>query len=585
MYSALVHSKFFGILKKRKVLGLQQTKLKSYIAGAMHRDASFVIKNARIINVFTEEVISGDIAIKDDTIIGIGTYSAPQELDVNGAYVCPGFIDSHVHIESSMAHPAGFARTVLEKGTTTVIADPHEIANVSGTKGIEYMLEQTENLPLNVYFMLPSCVPATEFESSGAVLGAQDLLPFLQHERVLGLGEMMDFPGVVRGEDHILEKLSAFSHVPIDGHAPLVRGDMLNAYCVAGPSTDHECSNYDEMLEKLRCGMNILLRMGSAAHGIESIFRRIAWEELPTDSIFFCTDDKHLEDIRRQGHINHIVRRAVACGISPVRAVRMATINPARAYGLKRLGAIAPGYRADLVVVDNLREFHPLHVIAAGKLYSDTPLSTPPANEDILNSVHLAPRAENCFKLPAKEKMPVIELVPEQLVTTLSWREVPADSNGDFAPGWGLNKLAVLERHHATGRIGLGILSGLGIVNGAIASTVGHDSHNLIVAGDNDRDMHLAVNALEACAGGYVVVSGGEVKALLPLPIAGLMSDASLDEILSIQQGLLSQAAALGVSTKSDPFITLSFLALPVIPFVRLTDLGVFDVLQQQFIN
>ncbi len=559
-------------------------KLQSTIAQAIEGNATFVIKNARVVNVFTLEIIHGDIALAGERILGVGgSYTADQEYDAAGAFVCPGFIDAHVHIESSMSTPVSFARTVLPHGTTTVIADPHEIANVAGGAGLTYMLEQFENLPLSVYMMLPSCVPCLPFEHNGAALSAKELAPFLSHPRVLGLGEVMDYPSVAAGETGMLEKLLLFSGRPIDGHAPLVNGRALHAYRIAGPSSDHECSNYEEVLEKLRTGMHIQLRMGSAAHGIETILRRIAYEELPTDNMSFCTDDKHLEDIRRDGHINYILRRAVACGLNPLIAVRMATWNAARHYGLKELGAIAPGYRADLVLLPNLDSFRPLAVFTGGVLYKDAPLPIPTPPAEVLNSVHLKPRGANSLMLKVAEAMPVIELIPGQLVTKLSVREVPHE-NGLFQSGWGLNKLAVLERHHATGNIGLGILSGLGLVNGALASTVAHDSHNLIVAGDNDADMYIAIDALEKSGGGYVVVRGGKVRALLPLPIAGLITEAPLEEILETQRRLLQEAALLGIQSSSDPFITLSFLALPVIPEGRLTDMGVFQVSTQRFL-
>ncbi len=559
-------------------------KLQSTIAQAIEGKAAFVIKNARIVNVFTLEIIHGDIALSGERILGVGgSYTADQEYDAQGAFVCPGFIDAHVHIESSMSTPVSFARTVLPHGTTAIIADPHEIANVAGSAGLNYMLEQFENLPLSIFMMLPSCVPCLPFEHNGAVLSAKELAPFATHERVLGLGEVMDYSSVAAGETGMLEKLLLFSGRPIDGHAPLVKGRALDAYRIAGPSSDHECSNYDEVLEKLRTGMHIQLRMGSAAHGIETILRRIAYEELPTDNMSFCTDDKHLEDIRRDGHISYILRRAVACGINPLLAVRMATWNAARHYSLSGYGAIAPGYRADLVFLPDLESFRPLAVMTGGVMYKDAPLPVPPPPAAVLNSVHLKPRTSDALDLRVTGDMPVVELIPGQLVTNLTMRDVPQE-NGLFQSGWGLNKLAVFERHHATGSIGLGILSGLGVTDGALASTVAHDSHNLIVVGDNDRDMHIAIDALEKSGGGYVVVRGGKVRALLPLPIAGLMTEAPLEEILETQRRLLHEAALLGVQNASDPFITLSFLALPVIPEGRLTDMGVFRVSTQRFV-
>lgn len=558
--------------------------MRAAILNAANRNAALVIKNAKIVNVFTEEILQGDVAVRDGMILGIGSYSGREEIDAKGAYLVPGLMDGHVHIESSMAHPSRFANVILGQGTTTIIADPHEIANVCGTDGIQYMLDQTEWLPLSVFFMLPSCVPSTAFETSGAKLTAKDMEQFLSHPRVAGLGEVMDYVSVTTGDGEMLDKLGLFRGKPVDGHAPLLSGDLLNAYCVAGPHTDHECSNYDEVLEKLRNGMRIHLRYGSANRGIEEIMRKIAENHLPTRRMMFCTDDKHLENIRAEGHINHILRRAVANGIPAMQAIQMATINVANTYALKGYGAIAPGYRADMVLFDNLTDFNPIKVITDGKVFEpdmDTLLKPDPK---IYNSVHLAPRKPDALELHVSGKTPVIRLVPNELLTELDWRDVPSE-NGCFVPGDGLVKLAVLERHHASGRIGLGILSGLPIRGGAIATTVAHDSHNLIVAGDNDADMFAAIDALEACGGGYVVVADGRVLARLPLPVAGLMSDAPLAWILSAQQSLLEAAAKLGITTASDPFITLSFVALPVIPFARLTDMGMFDVAQMRLIH
>lgn len=565
-------------------MSLEKSRLRASIRNAASRNAAFVIKNANIVNVFTGEIQHGDVAIRDGIILGIGTYSGREEYDAEGRYLCPGLIDSHVHIESSMAHPSRFASLILQQGTTAIIADPHEIANVCGTDGIQYMLDQTEWLPLSVFMMLPSCVPCTAFETSGAKLTAKDMEQFLEHPRVLGLGEVMDYVAAVSGEGEMLDKLELCHGRPIDGHAPLLTGDLLNAYCVAGPRTDHECSSYEEVLEKLRKGMRIHLRLGSACRGIETIFRQIADNGLPTRRMQFCTDDKHLENIRDEGHINYILRRAVANGIDPIQAVQMATINAAETYGLIGYGAVAPGYRADLVLFDNLKDFRPQLVVTDGQIFrpeADLPVKPDPK---IYNSVHLAPRKPDVLRLPVEGPMPIIQTVDGELLTRLVWEEVPT-RDGAFSAGGGLVKLAVLERHHASSRVGLGILRGLPLQAGAMATTVGHDSHNLIVAGDNDADMLIAIDALEECGGGYVVVSEGRVLAKLALPVAGLMSDAPLDEILRHQQALLHAAAQLGISNTSDPFITLSFVALPVIPDVRLTDMGMFDVTNMQFIN
>ena len=561
---------------------MQKTRLRAAILNAASRNAALVIKNAKIVNVFTEEIIEGDVAIRDGIIIGVGSYSGRAEIDAKGGYLCPGLIDGHVHIESSMAHPSRFANVILEKGTTSIIADPHEIANVCGVDGIQYMLDQTEWLTLSVFVMVPSCVPCTAFETSGAKLTARDLETFIGHPRVLGLGEVMDYTATVEGDGEMLDKLHLFRHHPIDGHAPALTGDALNAYCVAGPHTDHECITYDEVLEKLRKGLRIHLRLGSANRGVEGIMRQIAEHNLPTRRMSFCTDDKHLADIREEGHINYIVRRAVANGISPMHAIQMATINTANTYGIRHYGAVAPGYRADLVLFDNLTDFNPQFVITDGKLFEpsiDTHIKPDPK---IYNSVHLAPRKPDIFRLPISGKARIIRLIPKELITALDEEEVYTE-NGCFVPRNGLLKLAVLERHHASGRVGLGILRGFQIKNGAIATTVGHDSHNLVVVGDNDGDMFKAVTALEECGGGYVVVSNGEVVAKLVLSVAGLMSDAPLENILKHQHELLAAAANLGIHTDSDPFITLSFIALPVIPDVRLTDMGLFDVTKMEF--
>ena len=564
---------------------MDKNRLRNAILNATSRNAALVIKNANIVNVFTGTIEKGDVAVRDGIILGIGSYSGKEEIDAKGAYLCPGLIDGHVHIESSMAHPLRFAECVLKQGTTTVIADPHEIANVCGTDGIQYMLDQTEWLPLSVFFMIPSCVPCTSFETSGAKLVASDMEPFMNQKRVIGLGEVMDYVAVVTGDGEMLDKLKLFDRRPIDGHAPLLSGDDLNAYCIAGPRTDHECSEYDELLEKLSKGMRLHLRLGSACRGVEELMRKIAENKLPTRRMLFCTDDKHLGDIEREGHINYILRRAVANGIPPMEAIQMATINAAETYGLQRYGAIAPGYRADMVLFDNLKDFNALMVFSNGIQFAaphhDTLLKRDPR---IYNSVHLAPRKPGALDLPVQGEMPVINLVPGELITNLTYEAVP-EKDGKFAPTDELLKAAVFERHMSSGRVGVGILKGMKLKNGAIASTVGHDSHNLIVVGDNDGDMFAAVDALEASSGGFVVVSEGKVLAQLPLPIAGLMSDLPLQEIIARQEALLSAFRTIGEYADGDPFVTLSFIALPVIPHVRITDMGVFNVTKMEFIQ
>lgn len=563
---------------------MEKTRLRNAILNASNRNAALVIKNARVVNVFTETIELADVAVRDGIILGVGQYTGKEEVDAKGAYLCPGLIDGHVHIESSMAHPSRFADCILSQGTTTIIADPHEIANVCGTDGIQYMLDQTEWLPLSVFMMIPSCVPCTSFETSGAKLVAKDMEQFMSHHRVLGLGEVMDYVSTVDGDGEMLDKLNLFRHRPIDGHAPLLSGDALNAYCAAGIKTDHECSEYSELVEKLARGMHLHLRFGSACRGVESLLKQIADNNLPTNRLLFCTDDKHLEDMQREGHINFILRRAVANGISPIKAIQMATVNAAQTYGLRRYGAIAPGYRADFVLFDNLTDFNVLSVYTDGQCFAPGAQNSLKRDPKIYNSVHLAPRKSGVLSLPAREQMPVINLVQGEVLTKLSYETVERE-NGFFKASRSLLKAAVLERHMSSGRIGLGILKGITIHNGAIASTVGHDSHNLVVVGDNDEDMLLAVDTLESCSGGYVVVSKGKILSILPLPIAGLMSDLPLEQIISRQQELLKAFSSIGEFSGGDPFVTLSFIALPVIPHVRITDMGLFHVDTFSFIQ
>ncbi len=564
---------------------MNASDLGNLIPAARDGKPTFVIRDARVINVFTNEIVRTNVAIANDTIIGVGNYSCEHEYNAHGAYLAPGLIDAHVHIESSMVIPASFAKILLPKGTTTIIADPHEIANVAGTEGLSAILSLAKDLPLDIRFMLPSCVPSTPFEHSGAVLGAADLLPFLNEPNVLGLGEVMDYPSVVGCAPDMLEKLSGFFSKPIDGHAPMLSGRALNAYCLAGPRTDHECSNFSELKEKLRNGMYILIRIGSAANGVLEMLDGIVSENLPTDHICFCTDDKHLENIRSEGHINHIINTAISRGIRPLDAIRMATLNPATAYGLKRVGAIAPGYRANMILFDELHTIEPKLVFANGNpVDPDAEIPSPAVPDSVRHSVHAAPVSPEQLLLKASAFMPIIETVPHQLVTRLVHRAVPTDENGFFIAREGLNKLAVVERHHETGHVGVGIVDGMHVQGGAIAATVSHDSHNIVVVGDNDPDMLAAIDALKACGGGFAVVSGGEIKALLELPVAGLMSDAPVKTVLQKQRALLDAARALGTTDECDPLILLSFLALPVIPEVRLTDCGLFDVTTMSFL-
>lgn len=557
------------------------------IRAAYEGKNTLVIKNANVVNVFTDEIVRADVAVYEDVIIGVGSYSGENEIDAGGAYLAPGFIDAHVHIESSMVIPSSFMKVIMPHGTTTVIADPHEIANVAGAAGIRAMYKLTDELPLRVLFMLPSCVPATPFEHSGAKLVAEDMEQFMHKSRILGLGEVMDANSVINCSQEMLDKLRLFDKRPIDGHAPMLEGMGLNAYRVAGAFSDHECSTYEEVKQKLATGMNILLRIGSAANNMDGVLRRIAKEKLPTRNMMFCTDDKHIEDIRREGHINANARMAVAAGIDPIEAIKMASYNAARAYGIRGVGAIAPGYKADMVLLEDLKDFKVKQVISRfGRPYTgEEQIPSPILPPQVFNSVRLPEISKYDLALRCHVSAPVIKMIPHQLVTELVYRDVERDENGCFIPSEGMVKLAVIERHHATGSMGVGILEGLGIKHGAVASTVAHDSHNLVVAGDNDEDMLMAIESLRECGGGYSVVSRGVVLARLPLPIAGLMTAAPVNDVLEIQQALLDALYSLGAKRDSDPLIALSFMALPVIPAVKLTDEGLFDAVNFKFIK
>ena len=557
------------------------------IRAAYEGKNTLVIKNANVVNVFTDEIVRADVAVYEDVIIGVGSYSGENEIDAGGAYLAPGFIDAHVHIESSMVIPSSFMKVIMPHGTTTVIADPHEIANVAGAAGIRAMYKLTDELPLRVLFMLPSCVPATPFEHSGAKLVAEDMEQFMHKSRILGLGEVMDANSVINCSQEMLDKLRLFDKRPIDGHAPMLEGMGLNAYRVAGAFSDHECSTYEEVKQKLATGMNILLRIGSAANNMDGVLRRIAEEKLPTRNMMFCTDDKHIEDIRREGHINANARMAVAAGIDPIEAIKMASYNAARAYGIRGVGAIAPGYKADMVLLEDLKDFKVKQVISRfGRPYTgEEQIPSPILPPQVFNSVRLPEISKYDLALKCHVSAPVIKMIPHQLVTELVYRDVERDENGCFIPGSGMVKLAVIERHHATGSMAVGILEGLGIKHGAVASTVAHDSHNLVVAGDNDEDRLMAIESLRKCGGGYSVVSRGVVLARLPLPIAGLMTAAPVNDVLEIQQALLDALYSLGAKRDSDPLIALSFMALPVIPAVKLTDEGLFDAVNFKFIK
>ncbi len=545
--------------------------------------ADLLLKNARVADVFTGAVFPADIAIAGGWIAGVGNYSAAREtVDLQERVVAPGLINAHCHVESSMAAPPVYCAEELRWGVTTIVTDPHEIANVAGLPGIQYMLDASEGLPVNYYVMLPSCVPSTPFEHAGCSLSADDLSRLAGRPRVLGLGEMMNLPGVLGCDPDVLRKLERFGGGVIDGHAPQAHGRALQAYAAAGIRTDHEAIAYGEAREKLRAGLAVLMREGSASKNLEAILSGVLAEELPTDRLAFCTDDKHLADIRREGSVRWCVKKAVELGMRPVAALRIATYNAARIYGLPYLGAVAPGWQADLTVFDNLRDLNVLQVYHKGRLAADAdgvrfPAAAEVRSEAVEGSVRLAPftAGDLAPALDPECRYPVIQMLPGEIATEKG-SCTGAEAEAAIARG-DLCRIAVLERHHATGHIGCGLLAGYGLREGAAATTVAHDSHNLLVVGTNARDMEAAVREIERVQGGYTLVRDGKPVDTLPLPVGGLMSRLPADELNARLLALETQARALGVSELVDPFISLSFMALPVIPKMRITDLGMFD--------
>lgn len=552
------------------------------------KPADLVLRNARLVNVFSGEVHPADVAIHAGRVVGLGRYGGREEMDLGGRYLCPGFIDGHVHLESALVHPAEFARAVVPHGTTTVIADPHEIANVLGLEGVRYLLEATAGLPLNVYLMAPSCVPASPLETAGAELSAADLTVLFQEKRVLGLAEMMNFPGVVAGRPEVLEKLSAAGGRPIDGHAPGLAGLELNAYVGAGIRSDHECTTLGEALEKLRLGMAIMIRQGSTAHNLEELLPLV----MPGNAshCFFVTDDRHPLDLLSRGHIDAILTQARPQELlPPVTLVQMATLNTARHFRLWDLGAVAPGYRADLVVLEDLEQFRVVQVFKDGRLVAreGTLLEEAlPAQRPMPPTAMRVPdlRAER-FSVPAGgSRVRVIGVVPGQVFTRQLVAEARLEAGLAVAdPEHDLLKIAVVERHRGTGNIGLGFVQGFGFRRGAMASSVAHDSHNIVVVGCSDAEMARAVEAVVHLGGGQVVVAGDEVLAELPLPIAGLMSDRPLEEVRDRLAEMDQAAGELGCRVAS-PLMTMAFLALVVIPELKVSDRGLVDVQAFDFV-
>jgi len=563
--------------------------LKNMIKSARGRKpVDLVLANARIINVFSGEIFAGDIAVAHGCIVGFGSYEAKKTVDMGGRFVAPGFIDAHVHIESSMTGITEFARAVVACGTTTVVADPHEIANVLGTEGIDYMLRSSQGQPVNIYFTLPSCVPATNMETSGAALTAEDLLPFMGHDQMLALAEMMNYPGVIHEDPEVLKKIemAKTGRKPVDGHAPGLSGHDLCAYISAGISSDHECTTEREAKEKLDLGMHIMIREGTAAKNLEALLPVV--NERTARRMMWCTDDRHPQDIL-EGHIDSMVRKAIGAGLDPVIAIQMATINPAEYFRIKTVGAIAPGRKADLVVFSDLDSPYMEAVYSGGVLVAEhgkmSPDIAPPEPVLIPPSMNVDTQQIDLSIPAANKRIRVMDIVPDQIITgqfimeaTIWQGKAVADISRD------LLKIAVIERHTGSGNVGKGFVRGFGLKRGAIASSVAHDSHNIIVVGTNDEDMHAAIRAIVEMGGGLAAVYDKKVCADLALPIAGLMSLEPIPAVRDKIDRLIHAARELGV-TLHDPFMTLSFLALPVIPELKITDKGLVDVTRFKIVS
>lgn len=547
------------------------------IAVAAGREkADLVLKNAKYLNVFSNEFLCGDIAVANGLIAGVGKYDGKTEIDVSGKLVLPGFIDAHIHLESSMVTPAEFAKAVVAHGTTTVITDPHEITNVMGIDGVEYMIQASQNLPIDVHFMMPSCVPATEIDESGAELDCKDIDLYLDNKKVLGLAEMMNYVGVINGDKNVLSKIvtSQAHHKKIDGHAPELSGNDLNAYIAAGVYSDHECSTFENALEKLRKGQFIMIREGTAAHNLKALMPLLTQQYY--SRCMFATDDKHPSDLLYGGHIDYIVKQALKNGADPIVALKTATHHAARYFLLNNKGAIASGYLADIVVVDNLEDFNVETVFKCGKLVFDGEVkdfSAPTVDEKLaekcFDTFHLDSVTPSSFKVDGK--LGLIGLVGGELLTHNLGTADKIDVENDIL------KIACIERHKGTNHIGVGYVKGYSLKSGAVATSVAHDSHNIITVGCNDDDIAVAVNAIKDSKGGIAVVENGKIKALLELPIAGLMSDEPLTTVNEKLENAKSSAYELGADKSIDPFMTLSFLSLPVIPSLRITTKGVFD--------
>ncbi|WP_242860833.1 adenine deaminase [Defluviitalea phaphyphila] len=553
--------------------------IEKYIdVAAGRKKAELVLKNTLYLNVFSNEFIRADIAICDGIFIGIGNYLGERELDFSNKIIVPGFIDSHIHLESSLIDPIEFSQIALKHGTTSIITDPHEIANVCGKRGINFMLDVTKNIPLDVYFMIPSCVPATQFDESGAIINSNDINELLKEKRVLGLAEMMNYYGVIEKDDEIIKKIkyTLESGKQVDGHAPFISGIDLNGYIVAGVKTDHECSTFNEALEKLQKGLWIMIREGTACKNLEALLPLISYKYY--ERCVFATDDKHPEELLLQGHIDYIIRKSIKKGVDKILAYKVASYNAARCFGLSNKGAIAPGFDADFVVLDDLDEVSIVSVYKKGiNVLEETEHNKLNINyyekeyPEVFNTMHLEPlNIEQIRKnnIP----LPLIGLIPGEIITKDEGCATGIDTKNDIL------KLCVIERHKNTGHIGIAYVKGYGLKKGAIATSISHDSHNIIAIGAKDEDIVLAVNELRNMSGGMVIVLNGRTLNKLPLKIAGLMSDMKANLVIDILNSLKEKAYELGVNKEIDPFMTLSFLSLPVVPKLKLTTFGVVNV-------
>jgi adenine deaminase len=559
----------------------QQRLARRLEAARGDRPVDLLFRGGKVVNVFTGELASTSVAVFDGVVVGFGERQANEIVELDGGILSPGFIDGHFHLESSLLIPAEFARAVLPHGTTTVVADPHEIANVAGIAGVQFMLEASEDIGLEVFYMAPSCVPATHLETAGAELSANDIEKLAQHPRVLGLAEVMNFPGVIMGDESMLDKLERFLDNTIDGHSPGLSGAQLDAYLCGGIGSDHECTRLEEAREKLGKGMHIMLREGSQARDMEALAPLVTSQT--KQRCMLVSDDCHPEDLLEQGHMNRVLKRAMELAIDPITAIQLVSLNPARYFGLRTLGAIAPGYQADMVLLNSLQPLQIGRVYKKGKLVAENGkcllAKKPVAAEVQLISMNLEELKEEDLRLQVQgSEMRAIRAVPNTLITEEEIVTV-ADSQGQAVSDANrdLLKIVVIERHQGSGRKGFGFVRGLGLRKGALASTVAHDSHNLIVVGVSDSDMVVAANTLRELGGGLVVVSDGQVQAQLPLPVAGLMTAASLEQVVAWKKEVNQAALELG-ATLEHPFMALSFLALPVIPKLKLTDQGLVDV-------